>query len=154
MTQVLERTTSLQLGRYGIPVGLQPYRHPTASQGGTRTGPILIVDDDLSVREVVADFLDFEGYAVEVANDGAEGLLLVEQIKPSLIILDMRMPIMNGWELARQLRARGIRIPILVLTAAQNARRWAEEINADGYVGKPFDLAGLEAAIETLLRRT
>jgi len=60
----------------------------------------------------------------------------------------MRMPVLDGWGFARELAARGVKVPIVVMTAAQDARRWAEEIGAEGYVAKPFDLTDLLAAVE------
>ncbi len=110
--------------------------------------PILVVDDDPSLLEVVALVLSTEGYPVLTARNGAEALQQVERARPALVLLDMRMPICNGWEFAARLRERGIALPILVMTAAQDARRWAEEIGATGYVPKPFDIGELLAAVE------
>jgi len=115
-----------------------------------RESSILVVDDDVSIRSTVSEILDLEGYPVETAADGAEALRSVERSRPALVLLDMRMPILDGWGFARALRERGIRLPILVMTAAQNARTWAQEIGADGYVAKPFDLTDLLDAVERL----
>jgi two-component system chemotaxis response regulator CheY len=112
--------------------------------------PILVVDDDPSIRTTVSDVLDLEGYRVVTAANGAEALEQVEQNLPLLVLLDMRMPVMDGWGFARAVASRGLKLPILVMTAADNARAWAEEIGADGYVAKPFDLTDLIAAIERL----
>ncbi len=109
---------------------------------------ILVVDDDSSIREMISDFLEMEGYAVATAADGAEGLDAVETTNPSLVLLDMRMPVMDGWGFAQKLKERGIDLPILVLTASQNPRHWAEEIGARGYLAKPFDLLDLLNAVE------
>ncbi|HVC33923.1 MAG TPA: response regulator [Chloroflexota bacterium] len=111
---------------------------------------VLVVDDDPSIREMLSDFLAMEGYEVETAADGSEGLRAVEESSPSVIVLDMRMPVLDGWGFARELRERGIKLPILVVTAAQSPRRWAEEIGADGYLAKPFDLIDLLTAIERI----
>jgi len=113
-------------------------------------GPILVVDDDPSIRAVVAQILDFEGYPVQTATDGAEALAAVAQARPSLVLLDMRMPVLDGWGFARALAARGEQLPIVVMTAAQDARRWAEEIGAAGYLAKPFELPDLLAVVERL----
>jgi two-component system, chemotaxis family, chemotaxis protein CheY len=110
--------------------------------------PILVVDDDPSIRATVSDVLDLEGYDVVTATNGAEALERVEQRRPALVLLDMRMPIMDGWGFARELVTRGLKLPILVMTAADNARAWADEIGADGYVAKPFDLNDLIAAVQ------
>lgn len=97
------------------------------------------------------DVLEFEGYRVEKATNGAEGLAVLERINPAVILLDMRMPILDGWEFARIVKERGLKVPILVMTAAQDAKRWAQEIDADGYVAKPFHLTDLIAAVERFL---
>jgi DNA-binding response OmpR family regulator len=101
------------------------------------------VDDDPDILETVTDILEFEGYDVIQARNGAEGLALLEQQQPVLILLDMRMPVLNGWDFARILRERRIQVPVLVMTAAQDARRWATEIGAAGYVAKPFHITDL-----------
>lgn len=112
--------------------------------------PILVVDDDPSILTTVCEILDLEGYPVETAANGAEALRAVERSRPSLVLLDMRMPVLDGWGFARALQERGVKLPILVMTAAQNARRWAEEIGADGHIAKPFDLPDLLDAVERL----
>jgi CheY-like chemotaxis protein len=112
--------------------------------------PILVVDDDSSIRHTLSEILEMEGYAVETASDGAEALAKVERARPALVLLDMRMPVMDGWGFAREVRARGLRLTILVMTAAQDARHWAQEIGADGYLAKPFDLMDLLNAVERL----
>ena len=112
-------------------------------------GPILIVDDDPAILSTVADILEFEGYPVERAANGAEGLAVVERVRPALVLLDMRMPVIDGWGFARVLQERGVQLPILVMTAAQDARRWAQEIGAQGFIAKPFDLSDLLSAVET-----
>ena len=114
--------------------------------------PILVVDDDASIRQTVREILDLEGYPVETAADGNEALEAVERREPSLVLLDMRMPELDGWGFARAIRERGMRLPILVMTAAENARTWADEIGADGYVSKPFELEELLAAVERVRR--
>ena len=118
------------------------------------TAHILVVDDDPSIREVVSDILGSEGYSVATASNGAEALEVVERTRPALVLLDMRMPVVNGWDFAREIKERGLRpcICIMVMTAARNARHWAEEINADGFVAKPFELPDLLAAVEQLHR--
>ncbi|MBV9279441.1 MAG: response regulator [Chloroflexi bacterium] len=109
---------------------------------------ILVVDDDPTILMTVAEFLDMEGYTVETAANGEEALQTVESARPSLVLLDMRMPVLDGWGFARALKERGRQLPILVMTAAQDARQWAEEVGAVGYVAKPFDLMDLLTAVE------
>jgi two-component system, chemotaxis family, chemotaxis protein CheY len=113
-----------------------------------RKGPVLIIEDDPDILSTVADILEFEGYEVEKASNGAEGLAMIERAQPALIILDMRMPVLDGWEFARILKERKLLVPVLVMTAARDARRWAQEIGAQGYVAKPFHLLDLVAAVE------
>ena len=123
-----------------------------AGRASTRR-PILVVDDDPSIRSTIADILGLEGYVVETAANGLEALNSVAEHLPSIVVLDMRMPIMDGWTFARELQARGIRLPIIVITAAQNARSWAQEIGADAYLAKPFELNELLEAVERLDRQ-
>lgn len=120
------------------------------------TGPktVLVIDDDRDLLDLVTFLLEDEGYRVETALDGLERLRKVEQKKPDLILLDMKMPAMNGWEFAREFHARYDRqVPIVVLTAAENARKRAEEIGAQGWVGKPFNLDTLVQAGKRHIRR-
>jgi DNA-binding response OmpR family regulator len=110
---------------------------------GPDQGSILVVDDDPEILETVTAILEFEGYDVLQAHNGAEALALIERRPPALVLLDMRMPVLNGWDFARLLHARHLSVPILVMTAAQEAGRWAAEIGADGYVAKPFHITDL-----------
>lgn len=110
---------------------------------------ILVVDDDEAILDVVSDVLRLEGYQVEIAIDGAEALEKVEHSRPALVLLDMRMPRLDGWGFARVLQERGIRLPILVMTAARDAAGWADEIGAAGYLAKPFDIGQLLDAVRS-----
>ncbi len=114
----------------------------------TNADRILVVDDDPSIRSTVVEILEMEGYPVECAANGAEALAAVERELPALVLLDMRMPVLDGWGFARALRERQIKLQILVMTAAQDARRWADEIGAQGYLPKPFDLPDLLDKVE------
>lgn len=111
---------------------------------------ILVIDDDPAILATVSDILRDEGHRVWTAANGAEGLVAMEQQVPELILLDMRMPVLDGWGFARALRERGISLPVVVMTAAQDARRWAQEIGASHYLSKPFDLLDLLDVIEQL----
>jgi DNA-binding response OmpR family regulator len=125
---------------------------PAVSQSSTGAdrgaSPILVVEDDESILEMLLQILRAEGYPVIGANNGLEGLAEVDRRIPSLILLDMRMPRMDGWEFAAALRVRGIASPVVVMTAADDAKRWAEEVGADGYVVKPFEILELLASVE------
>ena len=108
---------------------------------------ILVVDDERDIRSTVAEMLELEGYAVGEAANGAEALEVVERQVPDVILLDMRMPILDGWGFAAELRRRGMRIPIVVMTAARDAARWADEIAANGALAKPFGFDELLRAV-------
>jgi two-component system chemotaxis response regulator CheY len=114
------------------------------------TRPILVVDDDPGIREFVDLALSDEGYQVVTATDGAAALEVLAQHFPAIILLDMRMPIMDGWEFARMYRERpGPHAPIVVVTAAREATDRAAQIAADGVLPKPFRLAELLEVVET-----
>jgi DNA-binding response OmpR family regulator len=116
--------------------------------GKTDAGTVLVVDDDPEMLDLLSLVLQVEGYTVRTALDGEQALLAVGEAMPELILLDMKMPVMNGWEFARVFRERHDRAaPIVVVTAAHNARRTSEEIGADDYLGKPFDVAVLKAKV-------
>jgi two-component system, chemotaxis family, chemotaxis protein CheY len=118
----------------------------------TRTiAPILVVDDDPAILDIVVKTLDFEGYPTARATNGAEALNAIERRRPSLVLLDMRMPVMDGWTFAKELAERNVDVPILVMTAAHDARRWASEVGAVGYVEKPFDIEELLDAVQRAL---
>ncbi len=109
---------------------------------------VLVVDDDQELLDLVAFILEQTGFDVRKASNGLEGLEAVAQAMPHLILLDMKMPVMDGWEFAKQLRARHDHAtPIVVLTAADDARKRAMEIGAVGWVSKPFDLDTLLNAV-------
>jgi DNA-binding response OmpR family regulator len=102
---------------------------------------VLVVEDDPDLLALVEIILSDAGYEVAVASDGAQALSRVKERLPGVILLDMRMPVMNGWEFAREYRARhGRATPIVVVTAAEDARARAQEIGADAWLEKPFDL--------------
>ena len=106
--------------------------------------PILVVDDDEMIRDFVGMVLTEEGFEVLTAPDGAAALDLADEHQPSLILLDMRMPGVDGWGFAHEYRQRpGPHAPIVVVTAAVDAAESAAEIAAEGYLAKPFDLDDL-----------
>jgi DNA-binding response OmpR family regulator len=118
-------------------------------------GDVLVVEDDPDLLALVQMILEDVGFHVRTAREGAAALERVAELMPGVILLDMRMPGMNGWEFAREFRARwGRACPIVVVTAAENARDRAAEIGADDWLSKPFDLADVVAAVERLLRGT
>ncbi len=114
---------------------------------------ILIIDDDPSIREIVAEALTDEGYAVRTAVNGAEGLESLTAHRPTLILLDMRMPVLDGWGFARALHERGLTVPVLVMTAAQDAAKWAAEVGALDVIAKPFNLNDLLTTVSRTIDR-
>lgn len=112
--------------------------------------PILIVDDDGAVLETVTEILRDEGYPVLPAASSLQALRLAADERPALVLLDMRMPQLNGWQFAARLRELGLDVPIVVMTAAQDSTRWGEEIGAAEVLSKPFNLEDLIAVVERL----
>jgi CheY-like chemotaxis protein len=119
----------------------------------SRDGTILVVDDELDIRAILAAILRGEGYRVVEAANGAEALQQVSLASPGLILLDMRMPIMDGWHFSRALGERQLDVPVIVMTAAPDARRWAREIGARDYLAKPFEVDDLLAKVGSLSQR-
>ncbi|KAB8142665.1 response regulator [Chloroflexia bacterium SDU3-3] len=110
------------------------------------TEPILVVDDDPTIREVVTVVLQEEGFHVIAAHNGIEALKVVERLQPGLVLLDMNMPLMNGWEFAEAYRRTSrVVAPIIVMTAGHSAVAAAADIDANGVLAKPFALDELIA---------
>lgn len=116
---------------------------------------ILVVDDDRSVRESLRRSLEYNGYTVEMAADGAEALARVPDVAPDAIVMDVMMPRLGGLDATRALRAAGNDVPILVLTArdAVSDRVDGLDAGADDYLAKPFALDELLARLRALMRR-
>ncbi|MBL8175295.1 MAG: response regulator transcription factor [Bryobacterales bacterium] len=117
---------------------------------------LLIVEDEVHLAEGLKDNFEFEGFAVTVARDGNEGLALAERDTPDLILLDVMLPGMDGLTVCRTLRSRGMRMPILMVTARSQEQDIIEglEQGADDYVTKPFSIRQLTARVKAHLRRT
>ncbi|MDT7728627.1 MAG: two-component system, OmpR family, response regulator MprA [Actinomycetota bacterium] len=116
---------------------------------------ILVVDDDRAVRESLRRSLEFNGYKVELASDGAQALEAIIASRPDAMVLDVMMPRLDGLEVARRLRSTGDDLPILVLTARDTVsdRVSGLDAGADDYLPKPFALEELLARLRALLRR-
>jgi DNA-binding response OmpR family regulator len=117
---------------------------------------ILVIDDDQRVRDTIAVLLEQDSFQVVQAGDGRTGLDRALTLKPDLILVDLRLPVMNGIDFCKQLRAANIQTPIIVLSAASDEvdKVLLLEIGADDYVVKPFGTRELLARIRAVLRRT
>ena len=116
---------------------------------------ILVVEDEFAVARGLQYALQQEGYEVTVAPNGEEGLAIAGELAPDLIILDVRLPGIDGFELLRRLRATGSKAPVLMLTARDDEvdKVIGLELGADDYLTKPFGLRELMSRIKALLRR-
>jgi len=101
---------------------------------------VLVVDDDPAILSVIGDVLREHGHAVATASDGAEALDLISTDRPQAVLLDVHMPLLDGPTFTDALRERGIEVPVIIMTAGSNARRWAERVGAAGYLAKPFSV--------------
>ncbi|WP_327387356.1 response regulator transcription factor [Streptomyces sp. NBC_01207] len=121
-------------------------------------GSVLVVDDDPTVSEVVAGYLERAGFAVRLAADGPTGLRAAEELRPDLMVLDLMLPGMDGLEVCRRLRAgenSGRPVPVIMLTARgdEDDRILGLEVGADDYVTKPFSPRELVLRVRSVLRR-
>jgi DNA-binding response OmpR family regulator len=117
---------------------------------------VLAIEDDPAILRGLSDNLQFEGYHVLTASDGETGYQIQRAHKPDLIVLDLMLPRMSGYELCRKIRAEGIQTPILMLTARSEEpdRVLGLDLGADDYVTKPFSVRELMARVRALLRRS
>ena len=122
------------------------------TEGGSR---VLVVDDEPYITDLVATALRYEGFQVAVAATGREALASVETFGPELVVLDVMLPDVDGFDVQRRLTERGFRVPVLYLTArdATEDKVRGLTIGGDDYVTKPFSLEELIARIRALLRR-
>ncbi|WP_405080156.1 response regulator transcription factor [Paenibacillus chitinolyticus] len=116
---------------------------------------ILVIDDDEKITSMLRRSLAFEGYTIVTANNGNDGLKKMLEQEPHLVILDVMMPVVDGWEVCRRIREGGSSVPILMLTAKDEVtdRVKGLDLGADDYLIKPFALEELLARVRVLLRR-
>lgn len=126
-------------------------KNRSAPSRANRASPVLIVEDHDDTRAMVADLLSGAGYVVVTAENGRRGLEVLRAASPCLIVLDLTMPIMSGWEFRRaQLGLADehlASVPVLVMTALPNPERAAADLGAAGVIPKPLDLDRLLAAV-------
>jgi DNA-binding response OmpR family regulator len=138
--------------------------HHAAAHGGSGHGPlgkedatmkILLIEDEPEIAAVIKQGLEEARYAIDTAEDGAAGLDLAFRESYALIILDLMLPRVDGWQVCQRLRARRSTVPILMLTARDSVddRVRGLEIGADDYLPKPFAFRELKARVHALLRR-
>jgi len=127
---------------------LETFLERSGPAGQTKSGPlVLLVDDDEGVRELVRINLEFEGYSVREAADANEGLAAIDEAKPDLVLLDVMMPQVDGWEMLRRMQELyGVgAIPVVMFSSQvdEQAEDQARSRGAQAFVGKPFDLQQL-----------
>src|SRR5262245_29329032 len=117
---------------------------------------IVVIEDDPAILRGLADDLRMEPYEVLTASDGSDGFRVVCEAKPDLVILDLMLPGLNGYDVCRQMRGRGLETPILMLTAddQESSRVQGFDAGADDYVSKPFSVRELLGRIRAILRRS
>ncbi len=118
-------------------------------------GKILVCDDDSNICELLRLYLEKEGYEVEIANDGEEALQKFEESGPDLVLLDIMMPKLDGWQVCREIRKKSS-CPIIMITAKGETfdKVLGLELGSDDYVVKPFDPKEIVARIKAIMRRT
>jgi two-component system OmpR family response regulator len=129
---------------------------PNGQRGDGQEARVLVVDDEEAIGDLVATTLRYEGFEVDVATSGRDGLARVKSFHPDALILDVMLGDIDGFEVLRRLRAEGERVPILFLTAADapEDRVRGLTLGGDDYICKPFGLAELVARVRVVLRRT
>jgi len=131
----------------------------TTGSGADASGPVgvrvLVVDDEAAIADLVATALRYEGFETATAGDGRAALEAVESFRPDLVVLDVMLPDLDGFEVQRRLTDRGVRVPVLFLTArdATEDKVRGLTVGGDDYVTKPFSLEELVARIRAVLRR-
>ncbi len=118
-----------------------------------RARRVLVVDDEPQVRATIREALSLEGYDVSEASNGAEALALLPTLLPEVIVLDLWMPVMDGWAFRRAQSASHADIPVIVMSALDLSSPRLEELGADALIGKPFDLEVLYDTVADVLAK-
>lgn len=116
----------------------------------------LVVEDDINIAELLRLYLEKDGFQVTVANDGGAGLAEFERVAPELVLLDIMLPVLDGWGVCREIRATDSKTPIIMLTAKGETFDKVNglEMGADDYITKPFEVKELIARIHAVMRRS
>jgi CheY-like chemotaxis protein len=117
-----------------------------------RVPHILVVDDDPAIRDVMCDILEMSDYAVRTASNGVEALDEVHRRPPMLVLLDLMMPVMDGWEFLRNCRRASdcASVPVAIMSAARDAASIADELGAQAFLPKPFELDDVLTVVNRL----
>ena len=118
-----------------------------------RARRVLVVDDEPQVRATIREALALEGYDVSEASNGAEALALLPSVSPEVIVLDLWMPVMDGWAFRRAQSVSHADIPVVVISALDLSSDRLQELRADAVIGKPFDLDVLYGAVAEVLAK-
>ncbi|MBI2197081.1 MAG: response regulator, partial [Candidatus Rokubacteria bacterium] len=138
---------------FWVPLGPAVQTAPVAAATPARTGAVLVIDDEDPVRELVAEVLASQGHRVMTACGGREGLERFEAGQFDLVITDLGMPDITGWDVVRGVRARRPETPVLLVTGQGEVVETPADIRVDGVISKPFDVARLTAAVSEALAR-
>ena len=131
-------------------------QHAGEADAPTKTAKILVVDDEANICALLAATLRLTGFEVKIANEGREALVAAEEYHPDLVVLDVMMPGLDGFQVAQKLRASGRAVPVLFLTARDSLQDRISGLTAgaDDYVTKPFSLEEVVLRIRAILRRS
>ncbi|MEM7341106.1 MAG: response regulator transcription factor [Actinomycetota bacterium] len=134
----------------------QPVPNAAAQPGALVQGDVLIVDDEPQVRQVVATYLERDGFTVRAAADGREALAEIGRKRPDVLVLDLMLPGISGLDILAKLRSGGDEVPVVVLSArnSEPERVAGLELGADDYVAKPASPREVAARVRAVLRRT
>ena len=116
---------------------------------------VLVVEDDINIAELLRLYLQKDGFEVSHAADGGKAVEMAKEIQPDLVLLDIMLPVMDGWQVCRELR-KTMKMPIIMLTAKGETEDKVSglEMGADDYIVKPFEVKELLARVHAVLRRT
>ena len=119
--------------------------------GGRARPYVLVVDDDQAMLWLVREVLTQEGIAVETADNGERALALMARQRPAVVLLDVQMPVLDGEGFVKEMRARRLDTPFVVVTGAPSAEWWATKLGADGAIQKPFSVDDVVAVASRYL---